>query len=60
MLLESQSNANHTRCPIKEIPLATELQALNLMCVDSRMPEHHRWHSRLGFQIADMHSGCVM
>ena len=47
MLLESQSDANRTRCPIQEIPLATELQALHLLFVDSRMPEHHRWRSRL-------------
>ena len=47
MLLESRSDANRTRCPIEEIPLATELQALHLLCVDSRMPEHHRWRSRL-------------
>ena len=60
MLPESQSDANRTRCLIKEIPLATELQALNLLCVDSRMPEHHRWRSRLIFQIADMHSERVI
>ena len=51
MLLESQNDTNRTRCPIQEIPLATELQALHLLCVDSRIPKTSQMTQQAHFRM---------